>query len=251
MQNISSIKNKEMLWNILYEKQIFNGILNSDLEEVKTLFENAINNTVNNHIIDLNNNKINIIDINKLILEKVIIYIKDFKNQKLEGKSVKDNFKNEKIKIFDRDLYDKINSFNNSMNINKPKDINFLDNLDEPLDNDEMTNKLKQIEKERNINMELLDTQLTNNNTNNTNNTNNSNNNNNDIINDNLNNKNENDKNNENLTNKLKINKQMLINNEENNIENKINKLDEKLKDIYNILNEILSNQQKLMQNNR
>ena len=137
-----------MLWNILYEKQIFNGILNSDLEEVKSLFENTISDTINNHTIDFNNNKINIIDINKLIFEKNIINIKNFKNKQLEGKSDKDNFKNEKIKIFDRDLDNKIKSFNASMNINKPNDIDFLDKLDEPLNNDEMLDKLKQIEKE-------------------------------------------------------------------------------------------------------
>ena len=239
MQTISSIKNKEMLWNILYEKQIFNGILNSDLEKVKSLFENTISDTINNHIIDINNNKINIVDINKLILEKIIINIKNFKNQKLEGKSEKDNFKNEKIKIFDIDLDNKIKSFNTSMNINKPNDIDFLDKLDEPLSNDEMLYKLKQIEKDR-FNFSFNNDDNNENNINNVNNENNENNEN-----------NVNNVNNENLTNKLKINKQMVKIDEENNIENKINKLDEKLKDIYNILNEILSNQQKLMQNNR
>ena len=244
-----------MLWNILYEKQIFNGILNSDLEEVKSLFENTISDTINNHTIDFNNNKINIIDINKLILEKIIINIKNFKNKQLEGKSDKDNFKNEKIKIFDRDLDNKIKSFNASMNINKPNDIDFLDKLDEPLNNDEMLDKLKQIEKERfifSINNDNNSNNNANNNVNNVNNVNNLNNENNENNENNVNNENDvNNDNNDNFTNKLKINKQMVKIDEENNIENKINKLDEKLKDIYNILNEILSNQQKLMQNNK
>ena len=71
------------------------------------------------------------------------------KKGEAEAKNAGQLIKNEKIKIFDRDLDNKIKSFNASMNINKPNDIDFLDKLDEPLNNDEMLDKLKQIEKER------------------------------------------------------------------------------------------------------
>lgn len=245
MDYIISEKNKEFLWNILYEKNIFNGIPNENLEKVKNLFESTIINVSQN-----TNNK-EIIEVNKEILKILNTEIQNLKNNLLESKNIKDEFKNEKIKIFDKDLDNKIKSFNNSMNINKPNDIDFLDKLDEPLNNDEMLDKLKQIEKER-FNFSV------NNDHNNINNVNNENN----INNDNFTNKlkinkqmvkfdEENNENNDNLTNQLKINKQIVKIDEEYNIENKINKLDEKLKDIYNILNEILSNQQKLMQNNR
>ena len=44
---IISDKNKEFLWNILYEKKIFNGISNDKLDNVKYLFDNVVNNVAN------------------------------------------------------------------------------------------------------------------------------------------------------------------------------------------------------------
>ena len=44
MDYIQSDENKGFLWNILYEKNIFNGIPNDNLEKVKKLFESTIAN---------------------------------------------------------------------------------------------------------------------------------------------------------------------------------------------------------------
>ena len=59
------IKKRIIKWNILYEKEIFNGIPNDNLDKVKNLFESTIVNVSQN-----TSNK-DIIEINKEILKNL------------------------------------------------------------------------------------------------------------------------------------------------------------------------------------
>ena len=58
MEYILSEKNKEFLWNISYEKNIFFGIPNNNQDDVKKIFEytikNISNNTKNSDILEIN-----------------------------------------------------------------------------------------------------------------------------------------------------------------------------------------------------
>ena len=65
MDYILSEKNKEFLWNILYEKNIFNGIPNNNLDKVKSLFESTITNVSEN-----TKNK-ELIETNKVLFERI------------------------------------------------------------------------------------------------------------------------------------------------------------------------------------
>lgn len=146
MDNILSIKNKEFLWNILYEKKIFQGIPNDKIENVKNIFESSINNVINNTQNDT------VIEINKEILVKIISEINKLKNNLLNSKNVKDEFKDEKTLIFDKNLNAHKDSLNKLINPDKPKEIDFKDKEDKPIDNDEMNRILEEMQKDRNIN---------------------------------------------------------------------------------------------------
>ena len=145
MEAVSSSKNKELLWNILFENNIFSGIPNNRLETVKSIFEKNILRYVNENE--------NIVDTNKKILSSVSKEINGFKETLLRGSNVKDDFKNEKVLIFDRNLQERKEYMDKTLNPDKPKAIDFSDKTDEPLDNNEMNNILERMQKERNIEM--------------------------------------------------------------------------------------------------
>lgn len=145
MEAVSSSKNKELLWNILFENNIFSGIPNNRLETVKSIFEKNILRYVNENE--------NIVDTNKKILSSVSKEINGFKETLLRGSNVKDDFKNEKVLIFDKNLQERKEYMDKTLNPDKPKAIDFSDKTDEPLDNNEMNNILERMQKERNIEM--------------------------------------------------------------------------------------------------
>ena len=145
MNYILSEKNKGFLWNILYEKNIFNGIPNDNLDKVKNLFESTIVNVSQN-----TKNK-EIIEINKEILRTLNTEIQSLKRNLLESKNTKDEFKDEKIVVFDKNLENHKSSLNKLINPDKPKEIDFADETDKPIDNNEMNRILEQMQKERNI----------------------------------------------------------------------------------------------------
>lgn len=154
MDYILSEKNKGFLWNILYEKEIFNGIPNENLDEVKNLFESTIVNVSQN-----TKNK-EIIEINKEILKNLNTEILTLKKKLLESKNTKDEFKDEKIVIFDKTLETHKSSLNKLINPEKPKEINFTDETDKPIDNNEMNKILEQMQKERNIEVEIRENKI-------------------------------------------------------------------------------------------
>ena len=145
MDYILSEKNKGFLWNILYEKNIFNGIPNNNLDKVKNLFESTIVNVSQN-----TKNK-EIIEINKEILRTLNTEIQSLKRYLLESKNTKDEFKDEKIVVFDKNLENHKSSLNKLINPDKPKEIDFADETDKPIDNNEMNRILEQMQKDRNI----------------------------------------------------------------------------------------------------
>ena len=157
MNIINSVKNKEMLWNVLYEKNIFNKLPNTSLIEVKNIFENELLkkiNNINNHDTD-----IDLIDINKEILHNVIIKINEYKNNRLENKIINRDTKEEiqKLKLdkFNEEFENKKLSMSNILNPTKPSELEFSDKLDKPLSSDEMNNMINLLEKNRNIEVDM------------------------------------------------------------------------------------------------
>tara|TARA_X000000368_G_scaffold418603_1_gene418947 strand:- start:763 stop:1545 length:783 start_codon:yes stop_codon:yes gene_type:complete len=151
MDYIRSEKNKGFLWNILYEKNIFNGIPNNNLDKVKELFESIIIN------VSENINSSEIIEINKEILKTLNTELQNLKYNLLESKNIKDDFKDEKKLIFDQNLENQKNSLNELINPSKPSEIDFSDKTDKPIGNNEMNKILEEMQKERNIKLNNIE----------------------------------------------------------------------------------------------
>ena len=85
--------NKSLLWNILSNNNMFNGIPNNKLEEVKSIFENAIKLVYNS---SENSNDPNfLIELNKKFLSNIKNDLNNYKKSLLESSSVKSEFKDE------------------------------------------------------------------------------------------------------------------------------------------------------------
>jgi len=154
MDYILSENNKGFLWNILYEKNIFNGIPNDNLDKVKHIFESTIVNVSQN-----SKNK-EIIEINKEILRILNTEIQNLKHKLLESKNIKDEFNDEKKVIFNKNLENHKNSLNQLMNIDKPNEIDFADKNDDPIDNNELNRILEEMQRERNIETNIIENQI-------------------------------------------------------------------------------------------
>ena len=103
--------------------------------------------------------KKDIIEINKEILGKLNTEIIILKRNYLESNNIKDEFKNEKKVIFDKNLESHKSSLNTLINPSKPKEIDFADETDKPIDNNEMNRILEQMQKDRNMETNSIEIQ--------------------------------------------------------------------------------------------
>lgn len=122
----TSNDNKGLLWGILQESNIFNGINNNDFDKIKHIFENTIYN------INLNNSNKSLIDKNKITIEEMIGKINKEKNTR-ETPKIKvvykaEDLKQEKLSEFNTKLQ-KYQEENGSFGkVTKPEEIIFTDN---------------------------------------------------------------------------------------------------------------------------
>ena len=149
MSYISSQKNKEFLWNILYDNKEFANIPNDKLKEVIGIFERTINDEIQNG----NNN--DIMESNKSILKNAKERVEVFKMNMFKSKNVKDDFRGEKIEVFDKNLEARKNSMDKMLNPVRPVDIDFTDKTDNPMDNSEINSLLESMQRARNIELEI------------------------------------------------------------------------------------------------
>ena len=159
---LNSIKNKEFLWNLLYEKKVFNNIPNNMLSNTKEIFENSINNSLN-YIMQNNISNNNLLNLNKLIVKNLNDDFNEFKYNLLKSQETKNILKNEKIEIFNIELKKQKQNMDDILILKKPEEIDFSDKKlhDKPLDTNMMNNILEKMEKERNI---ILSTKIKNSN---------------------------------------------------------------------------------------
>tara|TARA_B110001452_G_C15238011_1_gene428660 strand:- start:3450 stop:4433 length:984 start_codon:yes stop_codon:yes gene_type:complete len=157
--NVLSNKNKEFLWNVLYDNKSFDSIPNTNLDSIKRVFEQTIINVINTE----NSEKLNLLDINKKILEEISSKINEYRIDMLKSSNVKNELQHQKVLIFDKSLEEKKESFDDLISAKKPKEINFSDNIDNPIENTEMNRMLELMQKERNNDILILKGDISNN----------------------------------------------------------------------------------------
>jgi len=148
-------QNKELLWNILYSNKTFDSIPQSKFNNVKTIFENAIIKVVNANIemlestTNINTIKTLVTQLNKVILQNIIVDIANFSQLLLTGTNVKENFKTNTLETFEKQYKEKQVSFNEFMTKIEPPQVNFEAIKDDTLETSELDKLLENIQKER------------------------------------------------------------------------------------------------------
>lgn len=163
MSNILlSEQNKELLWNILSSNNAFVNIPESKFSNVKAIFESNITKTFNeNKEIFISNYKTGdskniVIQLNKIILQNIMLDINSLKKSLLKPLDIKDIYKNEKSEEFEKELLEKKVSFTNLITKKVPEAIDFSETKDSPLENDSMNELLEKIQRERNNDVPML-----------------------------------------------------------------------------------------------
>jgi hypothetical protein len=148
-------QNKELLWNILYSNKTFDSIPQSKFVNVKTIFENAIIKVVNSNLemlestTNINTIKTLVTQLNKVILQNIIVDIANFSNLLLTSTNPKTNFKTSSLESFEKQYKEKQVSFNEFMTKIEPPQVNFEAIKDDILETSELDKLLENIQKER------------------------------------------------------------------------------------------------------
>ena len=157
---ITSKENKEVLWNVLYNNNLFNNIPETNFNNIQLLFEKTIKKSLdeNREILThtISDTK-NIIDMNKIILQNMVTTLANYKKSLLTPIEIKETLKAEKLEEFDKELNAKKMSFNELITLKKPEVIDFSDvKEDDPLSSNNMNELLEKIQKERSINFPTI-----------------------------------------------------------------------------------------------
>ena len=121
------------------------------LNDVKTIFENNINQIESNlSIKQIDQQKL--LELNKIILKNISNDISLFKKSIVpqNNEMTKTSYINERKQEFDNKFQETKNEFDNLINQSKPEEINFKEDLDSPLETNEMNNILEKLQQQRN-----------------------------------------------------------------------------------------------------
>ena len=127
-----SNENKSMLWNILLEHGLFNGIASNLQPEIKGVFNENVTLLLNK------SNTSSLIDLNKEFIQKMMKIIPMFKGicppkseNKIEEVYTAEKIKSNRVDGFNKELVNAKNDFDSAIKLKKPEDINFNDNTNE------------------------------------------------------------------------------------------------------------------------
>lgn len=131
-----SNENKALIWQLLSENNAFNNIPNNSFNKVKTMYEGILNQVATM-------DQINLTEKNKLTISEMMKQLNNFNNKKIHKPL-------EEIKIkLDNDFQNKQEEFIQLVKKPTQPEIDFNDNNDTPLDNDDMDQKLNTMMKMR------------------------------------------------------------------------------------------------------
>tara|TARA_B100001059_G_C17766185_1_gene545701 strand:- start:41 stop:910 length:870 start_codon:yes stop_codon:yes gene_type:complete len=135
----TSNNNKGLIWNLLLESNIFNGIDNNKYSKIQNMFEETINNVNNNY----SNNSL--VEKNKTAMEALIFKInKEKENPKSKNNSDKpielvytsNDLSNQRKENFNNKLKEQQDNLNTYINPKIPEEPKFTDSADKPIGDD-------------------------------------------------------------------------------------------------------------------
>ena len=139
----TTIKNKELLWNLLLNNGAFNNLNEQQLPLVQGDFENLIVSLYSN------NSKLNLIEQNKLFFQQMVQKINNRRQELKTYEPVREiytsqDIRGKKLDEFNNDVQKAQDDFNSAITLKTPEEINFSDSkdLDKPISNmDELIEK--------------------------------------------------------------------------------------------------------------
>ena len=143
---MNTIQNKGVLWKVLQEKGYFNDIRNDHFNEIQETFEKT-NETVSKTYLN-----VSLIEKNKKVIADMILYLKKMKEEPIYLKPpppiqpIQLKPKND----IEKSLEKKKVEFLDLIHTPEPKEINFKDNQDEPIDGEINTLLEKAIQEREN-----------------------------------------------------------------------------------------------------
>ena len=155
-----SQKNKELIWNILYENKMFEGIPKENVPKVQDIFEKSI--------FDLNRKTeyiSSLIDINKKAIAYIVESLKELKkvpkkDKPLEQTKINKPFVN-RTEQTNEMFQERQNEFINSMTIKTQQEIDFSDkneSLDAPLEETKLNSLIEETIKQRELDISTIAT---------------------------------------------------------------------------------------------
>lgn len=156
MNTFESQKNKEILYNLLLNNNIFTGLTQESQLTIQQMFENTIKN------INTNFSRNDLMEKNKMFVQTMIQQIDSFKKEMNDKKSTTNieeiytaqDIRKKNLSEFDNNLNNAVTDFQESMKIKKPDNVSFADNDDSPLDN--VDDMLEKLQKERNLDLQNI-----------------------------------------------------------------------------------------------
>ena len=155
-----STENKGLLWGLLFDNGIFDGIDQNKYTDVQTLFEKTVHDRSKTI-----NQKEDLMTINKSLITSMIENIRVYKlslnnnNNNIQTLPLPETI--EKPAIHQRSITEqkfnaKEQEFNDMITLKRPEEISFTDNLDEPLEGDKLDTLLESAIRDRQADVDAI-----------------------------------------------------------------------------------------------
>ena len=138
--NFASRENKELLWNVLYENNAFDGIPKENVARVQELFEQSI--------VSMETTEGNLITLNKNFIAGFVQKVDGFKKRSVP-------LTHGRKEQVDSQFQSKQQELTKLLNPKPPKTIDFADSDDQPLDSRKIDDMLEATRRQRELDLEL------------------------------------------------------------------------------------------------
>lgn len=140
--SFTSNENKALLWEMMMSNNMFDGVGDENFQNVKTMFENVIMRIGGEIQDETAITRDRLLSLNKTAILEIRTNLEIFKKRNNE-----DTFTNEKAIIFNKNLDNAKTDFMETIALKRPKEPEFTDKMDTPIEN--MNELLERLERER------------------------------------------------------------------------------------------------------